>query len=56
MNTRNTEAIEALHAGIQYLVDKSIASAPFDKIKNGKIIDHILYILFVKIHIPNVHT
>lgn len=38
MNTRNTEAIEALHAGIQYLVDKSIASAPFDKIKNGKIV------------------
>lgn len=30
--------MEALLSGIQYLIEQNIASAPFDKVKNGKVL------------------
>lgn len=38
MGVSNSEAMEALLNGIQYLVEQSVASAPFDKVKNGKVL------------------
>lgn len=38
MSVQNSEAIEALIAGVQYLIEQNIASAPFDKVKNGKVL------------------
>lgn len=38
MDVSNSEAMEALLNGIQYLVEQSVASAPFDKVKNGKVL------------------
>lgn len=38
MSVQNSEAMEALLSGIQYLIEQNIASAPFDKVKNGKVL------------------
>ncbi|MBO7693843.1 MAG: hypothetical protein J6T10_14580 [Methanobrevibacter sp.] len=38
MGNENKDAINALIDGIQYIVKEMIASAPFDKVKNGKIV------------------
>lgn len=38
MGNENKDAINALIDGIQYIVKEMIVNAPFDKVKNGKII------------------
>ncbi len=37
MTTSNKEALESLMSGIEYLVNKAVASAPFAIVKTGKI-------------------
>ena len=37
MTTSNKEALEALMSGIEYLVERAVANAPFARVKNGKI-------------------
>ena len=38
MSVQNNEVIDALFTGVQYLIEQNIASAPFDKVKNGKVL------------------
>lgn len=38
MSVQNNEVIDALLTGVQYLIEQNIASAPFDKVKNGKVL------------------
>ena len=38
MGNENKDAINALIEGIQYIVKEMVVNAPFDKVKNGKII------------------
>ena len=38
MSNPNKDAINALIDGIQYIVKEMIANAPFDKVKNAKVV------------------
>ncbi len=38
MSVQNHEAMEALLAGVQYIIEQSVDAAPFDKVKNGQIL------------------
>lgn len=38
MSVQNHEAMEALLAGIQYIIEQNVDAAPFDKVKNGQIL------------------
>ena len=38
MSVQNNEVIDALLTGVQYSIEQNIASAPFDKVKNGKVL------------------
>jgi hypothetical protein len=38
LGNENKDAINALIEGIQYIVKEMVVNAPFDKVKNGKII------------------
>lgn len=37
MTTSNKEALDALMSGIEYLVAKAVANAPFARVKNGRV-------------------